>query len=219
MLAQSEVSFLPEKALWMPAEQLLVIADLHFGKAQHFRRAGLPVPTLAGIRNAENLIDLLRKTNPLTTIFLGDLFHSHYNDDWEAVGQIVRHFSSCRFELVRGNHDIMSEQQYVRQGIFVTEEARRGPFLFSHEPLDRSVIPAGIINVAGHIHPGARLEGKGKQSLMLPCFWRSANQLILPAFGSLTGLASILPAATDSVYLVLEDKVMEWNQDNITVAE
>ena len=202
---------MPEKALWLPEDRILVIGDLHFGKANHYRRAGLPVPTLAAIRNAENLIELLRKTDPLRTIFLGDLFHSHYNDDWEAVGQIVRHFPATHFELVIGNHDIMSEQQYLRQGISVSQETRIGAFLLTHEPMSHDEVPRGIVNVAGHLHPGARLEGRGKQSMVLPCFWQRDRQFILPAFGSLTGLGTILPSANDIVYLVANGNVLVWD--------
>ena len=116
-LGEISAELLTEKALFLPAFSALVIADLHFGKVNHFRRSGLPVPSAVNKKNAERLIDLVNSKKPQRTIFLGDLFHSHYNDDWEVVGQIVNNFSSCKFELVRGNHDILSEQQYRRQGI------------------------------------------------------------------------------------------------------
>lgn len=189
-------------------QNILVLADLHFGKINHFRKAGLPVPPAANVKNTESLIDLINKRIPARVIFLGDLFHSHYNEEWEVVGQIVRHFPACRFELVRGNHDIMSEQQYRRHGIDVREQDEVGRYLLTHEPMNSANIPHGKINMAGHLHPGARLVGKGRQSIMLPCFWFTKNQIVLPAFGSFTGLAGIRPAEGDDVHLILEGRVV-----------
>ncbi len=46
----------------------------------------------------------------------------------------------------------------------------------------------GLLNVAGHVHPVAVL-GQGSDRLRLPCFALHAakRQLLLPAFGALTG--------------------------------
>jgi DNA ligase-associated metallophosphoesterase len=202
-------TLLPEKALFLPSHNALLVADLHFGKINHFRQAGLPVPPAANQKNTEALIDLINKVSPGRMIFLGDLFHSHYNEEWEVVGQVVKHFPTCNFELVRGNHDIMSEQQYRRKGIKVLEREELGSWILTHEPMEGDEIPTGRINVCGHIHPGARLYGKGRQALMLPCFWLSKHQMILPAFGSFTGLAPIRPRKSDAVYVILDNKVVE----------
>ncbi len=204
-----ELELLPEKALFIQEERTLVVADLHFGKVNHFRQAGLPVPPSANQKNAETLIDIINKKKPVRTIFLGDLFHSHYNEEWEVVGQIVYNFPACRFALVRGNHDIMSEQQYRRKGIEVIEQEQIGDLILTHEPMNKAEIVKDNINLAGHLHPGARLQGKGRQALMLPCFWASENQIILPAFGSFTGLTTIHPHERDQVYVVVESKIME----------
>ncbi|MBY0434353.1 MAG: ligase-associated DNA damage response endonuclease PdeM [Cyclobacteriaceae bacterium] len=208
-LYDCDIELLPEKAIYLPLDKTLVVGDLHFGKASHFRRAGLPVPVAANRKSTELLIDLLNKTKPRTTIFLGDLFHSTYNDEWESVGQVVKHFKNSSFELVLGNHDIMSERQYIRHGIQVLTQKVAGCFLFTHEPMEKSDIPAGVINVSGHLHPGARLLGKGRQSVMLPCFWCAPQQFILPSFGSLTGLMSIRPGENDRVFIIVENSVQE----------
>jgi metallophosphoesterase superfamily enzyme len=46
------------------------------------------VPAAANNKNTELLISLLQDTKPDRVIFLGDLFHSHYNEEWEVLGQI-----------------------------------------------------------------------------------------------------------------------------------
>jgi uncharacterized protein len=208
-LLASGIRLLAEKALFFERRKTLVVADLHFGKINHFRQAGLPVPSVANKRNAETLIDILNQWKPVRTIFLGDLFHSHYNEEWEVVGQIVYNFTACQFTLIRGNHDIMSEQQYARKGIKVIDRESIDGWILTHEPMNREEIPQGEMNMAGHIHPGALLQGKGRQAITLPCFWLSSNQLILPAFGSFTGLAQIRPAENDGVFVILENKILE----------
>ncbi len=203
------IQLIEEKALFLQEEKILIVADLHFGKVNHFRRAGLPVPPAANIKNSESLIDLINKTSPARIIFLGDLFHSHYNEEWEVVGQVIANFPACSFALVRGNHDIMSHQQYTRKGIEVIDQEQVGPWLLTHEPMEYSEIPKDKVNVAGHLHPGARLQGKGRQSIILPCFWLMEQQIILPAFGSFTGLAAIHSGENDRVYVILENKIVE----------
>lgn len=212
-IAGTSIELLPEGAVWLPFDRILVVGDLHFGKVNHFRRAGLPVPLAANQKNAERLIDLINKVTPIQILFLGDLFHSVYNDDWEVVGQIVKHFPGTQFQLIRGNHDVLSEQQYIRYGIVVKEQVQWGALLLTHEPMQPNEISVGTINIAGHIHPAARLVGKGRQSLTLPCFWRSRNQLVLPAFGSFTGFAIIRPQPDDQVYAIVDGQIIEMSAD------
>ncbi len=55
---------------------------------------------------------------------------------------------------------------------------------------------------SGHVHPGVRLQGKGKQSLSLPCFHFTEKQCIMPAFGEFTGKFIIKPNGKDRVYVI-----------------
>jgi len=198
----------PEKALGWKAEKVVVLADLHFGKINHFRKSGIPVPSKANDQNSEFLIDLINREKPERIIFLGDLFHSHYNEEWEVLGQVLQHFSACSFELVRGNHDIMSNLQYERHNLKVHEGALKiGPFIFTHEPLEE---PEGdVYTIAGHIHPGVHLTSNARQSLTLPCFYFGKHQGILPAFGSFTGLAKINPKKEDQIFVIAEGKILK----------
>lgn len=203
------VLLLPQKAMYFVKERILLLSDLHMGKINHFRRSGIPVPIKANDTNTETLIDLLNALRPERVIFLGDLFHSHYNDEWEVMGQVIRHFESISFELVLGNHDIMSEHQYTRHGIKVADQLFIGSIVLTHEPLQ--VITEGVFNLAGHIHPGARLYGKGRQAVTLPCFYFGEQLGLLPAFGAFTGLAAIKPKKEDQVYVIVEGKILKVN--------
>jgi uncharacterized protein len=207
-ILQEEFELLPQKALWWSAQKTLLLADMHFGKIHHFRKAGIPVPVKANTKNWETLIELVQQKMPERLICVGDLFHSHYNSDWESVGAFTRNFPQVSFELVTGNHDILSDHQYHRNRIIVHgENLRVGPFTFSHFPVE--VIPPGRYVLSGHVHPGVRLVGKGKQSMTLPCFYFGAHQGYLPAFGMFTGLACIKPKANDSIFAIADCSIVK----------
>lgn len=191
----------------MPALKTLLMADLHLGKVNHFRRSGIPIPQAANDKNTERLIDLLNQVKPKRFIILGDLFHSDYNPEWEVFGQIRKHFASISFELVKGNHDVMSRYQYDKHEILLHEsQLQIENLLLSHEPLQEA--REGLFNVYGHIHPGVRLKGKGRQNVTLPCFYFTEQEALLPAFGLFTGLYRIQPKKNDKVFVIVEDKVM-----------
>lgn len=207
---ENNLLLLPQKAIYFEDHSTLLIADLHLGKVNHFRRSGIAVPTSVNTKNLELLIDLINRLGPTQVVFLGDLFHSHYNEEWEAFGQVVRHFKGIKFELVRGNHDIMSALQYERCELDVHEQMEVDSFLLTHEPLNK--VPLGKYNVHGHIHPGVRLKGKGRQTLTLPCFLFGKDHAIMPAFGSFTGFVRVPVKKNDAVFVIADQKVIEMER-------
>jgi uncharacterized protein len=203
---KEEMELFPQKALFWKKHRILFLADLHLGKVNHFRKSGYAVPSKANDHNLELLLEVVNLSKPSRVICLGDLFHSHYNPEWEVFGEVVQHFSNISFELVMGNHDIMSERQYERKGIKVYDKLVIDSFLLTHHPLE--IIPENLYNMAGHIHPGVHLVGKGRQSMTLPCFYFGARQAFLPAFGMFTGLARIAPKKEDKVFVVADNKIL-----------
>jgi len=197
----------PGRVIYWRSQKTLLLADLHLGKIGHFRRSGIPVPIKANEENLASLVDLINLTKPERLVFLGDLFHSHYNAAWEEFGELINHFPGVSFELVLGNHDIMSDLQYKRKGIKVYDRLKIGPFLLTHHPEES--FNGDEYNLAGHVHPGVQMLGKGKQALTLPCFYFGRQQGFLPAFGTFTGMARIRPQKEDRVYVIAEDKVVE----------
>jgi DNA ligase-associated metallophosphoesterase len=203
-----ELDLLPDKSVYWPAEKILMIADLHLGKINHFRRSGYPVPAIANDANTASLIELLQRHKPERMIFLGDLFHSHYNQEWEVLGQVVKHFPFVSFELVMGNHDIMSSLQYDRHRLVVHKDGLNiNGLRLTHIP--EETCDPKLYNLSGHIHPGARLFGRGKQALLLPCFYFGERLGILPAFGSFTGLHPVKPKRNDRVFVIAQDSVID----------
>ncbi len=198
---------LPEKAIHLPEPGVLLLSDLHLGKVNHFRRSGIPVPSRANDANTENLIQLLMRYSPARMVIIGDLFHSHYNSEWEVFGEVVRAFPECRFELVTGNHDILGDHLYARHGITLCSEMELLPGLWlRHDPL--TDVEEGSYQICGHLHPAIGLYGKGRQSMRLPCFWFGKTTAVLPAFGAFTGAKTISPRSGDRIFAIAEGKVI-----------
>ncbi len=194
-------------ALWEERSYLL-IADLHLGKAAHFRKNGIPVPMGVTDANWDRLISLLLDFQPDRVLFLGDLFHSSHNAVCEEFGDIVQQFKQISFELVVGNHDILDPGFYEKKEIKLHQpDLKLGPFLFSHFPADWQ--STEHYNIAGHLHPSVRLRGNSRQSMRLPCFYFGRTNGILPAFGLFTGTATIHPKKADKVFVIVGDKVVK----------
>lgn len=199
----------PWRALFWEKEQTLIVADLHLGKATHFRRAGIAVPPDVSNLNWDKLIGLLLHFQPQRLLFLGDLFHSDYNREWEELAALIRQFNTVRFELIPGNHDVLRPERYSDAGLLVhPEELKMGPFLLAHHPPEAPPPASKPYLLAGHIHPSVSLRGPGRQHLRLPCFFFGSTYGILPAFGAFTGTARIRPSAGDRIFVITGDKVL-----------
>ena len=78
-------------------------------------------------------------------------------------------------------------------------------FLLTHHPEERE----GYFTFCGHIHPSIKLKGFGRERIKLPCFFKSKNQMILPAFGQFTGTHSLDPKDSDEVFAIVEDSIIK----------
>jgi len=81
-------------SLYWPSKEVLLIADVHFGKIDHFRKNGSALPNKVGLENFKNLDRVIDEFQPKGIIFLGDLFHSTQNRDWDrfyCLGKRAKH--------------------------------------------------------------------------------------------------------------------------------
>jgi len=206
-LKEQTFYLLPEKVIYWKERKTLLVADLHFGKAAHFRKEGIAVPehlTELSFRRLDQVISFLELK---TIVFLGDLFHSDWNKEWNKF-QIWLQKYNLNFILVIGNHDILSHEQYLKAGIILKEEPYHlGPFALSHHPLEET---GGAYNLCGHLHPGIKLKGKAKQSLTLPCFYFGEKRGVLPAFSNFSGKHLIKIKPTDTVFGITKEKVIRF---------
>jgi DNA ligase-associated metallophosphoesterase len=203
-----QLQLLSSKAIYWEEESILFLADLHLGKAAHFRKEGLAVPTQVLHSNLGKFEALIKIQCPKRVLFLGDLFHSELNYAWEYFIRMLSKYQDISFELVMGNHDILGARNYINSGLKLHETIlEMGPFVFSHFPIDD--LPDYLYNFHGHIHPGVQLVGPGKQYMKLPCFHFGSRHCVLPAYGAFTGLASIVPKKGDRVFVITGDRVSE----------
>jgi metallophosphoesterase superfamily enzyme len=79
------------------------------------------------------------------------------------------------------------------------------PFVFRHEP----VTSTDGYGLAGHVHPGLTLVGRGLQRETLPCFIVGKQAALLPAFGSFTGFGAVEPGPDDRAFVVAGEEVLE----------
>lgn len=200
---------IPQKAIFWKEEEALIIADLHIGKVGHFRKAGIAIPKLLEQEELATLSDLINEFKPVQLIFLGDLFHSDMNNDWNWLLLWRELFPHIRMILIKGNHDILHADYYQQANFEVYPELYLEPFLFVHDKKDYDKSPqkSGYI-LSGHIHPAVRLKGKARQSVLLSCFYFGENAAILPAFGKFTGKCCLPIRKADTVFGVLSDKVI-----------
>ena len=197
----------PSGALYWPEKKTALLADVHLGKVGHFRKNGIEVPRkIEGVFYQK--MQQLQNDLPIRRIlFLGDLFHSDKNNEWFLFSAWVKQ-QQLELILIEGNHDIIPGQQFQALGITTVSHWEEEGLYFTHYPKERD----SLFVICGHIHPGIRLNGKGKQQLKLPCFFHSSKQLILPAFGAFTGLHLLQPSPTDRVFVLTSKEVLELPQ-------
>jgi uncharacterized protein len=171
--------------------QTLVVADLHLEKGTSRARHQSFLPpydtrtTLARLKRA---IDRLK---PTTVIALGDSFHDvggcerMSTEDRETLTSLQR---GRAWVWIAGNHDPVLPAELGGERC---QEWRHAGLTFRHEPS-----ALGRFEIAGHLHPCARVETSGRIQRR-PCFIASAD-LLLPAFGAYTGGLNVLdPAVTE----------------------
>lgn len=181
-------------ALHWPAEQALLVADLHFEKFSSFARSGQLLPPYDTGLTLRRLAEDVARTGAKTIISLGDSFHRD-----EGTGTLLDHdrthldvlMTACDWIWLSGNHDPAPHAlggqclpKLERLGLTMTHEPHRGT--------------SGLI--AGHLHPAARVAMNGR-SVRRPCFVHDARMMILPAYGSSTGSINILGPAFAGLFM------------------
>ena len=210
-IRNQKLALLPQKALFWPDKKYLILSDLHLGKTGHFRKSGIAAPGKANLKNIERLSSLVNDIQPKKILFLGDLFHSSANREWFQFEEWRKTFPELSILLVTGNHDQLHSSFYQSADIEVIDRLELENFLFVHDASDLQKSSDTTI-ISGHIHPGVKLKGKGKQKLRLPCYSVSDHQIILPAFGEFTGLHIIQPDENRKIFLIVENSVIDLNR-------
>ncbi|MFM7052475.1 MAG: ligase-associated DNA damage response endonuclease PdeM [Planctomycetota bacterium] len=204
-----EIELLPERAAFLRAPRALVVADIHVGKSESYRRFG--VPAADGI-DEESLVRLSRaamRTGARVIVVVGDLTHSA-----DGIGEAERaRFAEFRercslpIRLVEGNHDrgvrtLPSEWCIDRVG----DGFELGGFAFVHEP---PAEPAAAWTISGHLHPVLSVA-KGPRSVEAPAFVfdHARRTLVLPAFSKFTRGVRFAPRAGIDIHAIADHAVV-----------
>jgi DNA ligase-associated metallophosphoesterase len=199
-VAGESLLLLPEKAVFWPAQKMLIIADIHFGKAASFRALGIPVPRGTTTENLMALDALVDAHGARHVVFLGDFLHAraaHASSTQQAMLAWRERRRDLRLTLVRGNHDKHAGDPAAVLGIELVDEPHMiGPFAFCHHP----DLDTGGYALAGHVHPAWVLATRF-DSLRLPCFVVGTGRMILPSFGAFTGGHVVTREPGDAIFV------------------
>ncbi|WP_221394546.1 ligase-associated DNA damage response endonuclease PdeM [Dyadobacter sp. NIV53] len=205
-IRENHFLLLSQRAIFWEEKQTLLIGDLHLGKITHFRKEGIAVPNIAAENNFLRLNELVQNTGASRIIFLGDLFHSKYNSEWETFTAWRNQHHYIDMIIVIGNHDILPVNMFLEADLQVFEnDFEEDGFIFTHHP--KTEFDHSKFIFAGHIHPVFTSYGKGRQSVRLPCFVIDKNQAIVPSFGVFTGGFPMDLADNRKIYVTTETKV------------
>jgi len=207
----------PERMLFWENEKALIVSDLHFGKTGHFRKSGIAVPQSVYKEDLQRLVSQIQYFQPSQIIIVGDFFHSQMNKELELFQKWRENFPDIVFHLVKGNHDILHNDWYSSCDIqYYEEHLSVSEFSFIHDITSTASLSSTIAHrpstnyfFSGHIHPGIRVSGAGKQSLCFPCFYFGKEYAVLPAFSRFTGVALIEPKRNENVFAIVQNKIVQ----------
>lgn len=177
-------------ALHWPAQDALLVADLHLEKASFYAKHGQMLPPYDSHDTLAALIDAVAATGATRVFALGDSFH-----DTAGVARLPANARAALTALTRdldwcwitGNHDGAAAADV---GGKVAVELELDGLWLRHEAEPHDTRP----EISGHFHPKVGVTVRGRR-IVRRCFALTPTKLVLPAFGALTGGLDIADAA------------------------
>lgn len=207
-VAGEQLVLLPDRAIWIPERHMVIVADLHWGKAAAFRAAFVPVPSGTTASDLARLSRVLHDTAATHLVVLGDLLHARagrHADTLATIGAWREVHAEVAITLVRGNHDAHAGDPPASLGIVCVDAPFAiGPFIGVHEPAEHA---DGYV-LAGHLHPCVSVFGRGRQHARLAAFVFGARVGVLPAFSSFTGTGMYERSEQDTLFVIAERDVI-----------
>jgi uncharacterized protein len=207
-----------DRTMFWEEEKALIVSDLHFGKTGHFRKSGIAIPSSVYKEDLQRLVVQIQYFQPKELIIVGDMFHSHANRELELFLKWRLDLSDIKIKLIRGNHDILEESWYEKADIQLSPRTLSlHQFHFVHDISDHlnreegyfeNMTGDGSYFFSGHIHPGIRIHGAGRQSLCFPCFYFGKKYAVLPAFSRFTGIAIVHPEDEEEVFAIVNQELI-----------
>ncbi|NMG41042.1 ligase-associated DNA damage response endonuclease PdeM [Chelativorans sp. ZYF759] len=190
-------------ALFLVDARVLIVSDLHLEKGAAKARRGHLVPPYDTAATLNLLERSLALFDPRSVICLGDSF-----DDAGGSSAMPRLFRDRLATLmagrdwfwIEGNHDPLPPEGLGGDSV---RAMAVGGLNFVHHP------SAGSVHgeVAGHLHPGARIVRRGR-SVRRRCFATDGARMIMPAYGAYTGALNLRDRAFAGMFR--EDGLVAW---------
>lgn len=182
-------------ALYFPELRLLCVSDLHLEKGSAFARRGAMLPPYDTAATLLRLQAAIAEYEPRIVVSLGDSFH----DGWGAERlpaafreKLEMLIAGRDWFWIAGNHDPDAPAGLPGETV---QELAIGSLRFRHEPSNGATEG----EVAGHLHPCARIVQRGR-SVRRRCFAGDGQRMIMPAFGAYTGSLNVLDRAYHGLF-------------------
>ncbi|HVU30160.1 MAG TPA: ligase-associated DNA damage response endonuclease PdeM [Sphingomicrobium sp.] len=169
-------------ALFWPAREALLFADLHLEKASWFARLGQFLPPYDSHATLTELASEVRQSSARRLYCLGDSFHDAFGCDRLPANSrelLTELTSRLDWVWIVGNHDPGFSDHC---GGRIEDEVEIEGIVLRHEAVPGDSRP----EISGHFHPKLRISLQGRR-VSRRCFVLSPTKLIMPAFGALTG--------------------------------
>jgi DNA ligase-associated metallophosphoesterase len=208
-----DLQLLPTGGAYWPKQDMLLVADLHLGKASSFRKVGIPVPTGSSGRTLAKVSQMLKATDASRLTILGDMFHAASSLTPQIKDQLRQMFDqhpAVHFTLIRGNHDAKI-RFWKGWPVDVIEEVQViDRVALIHDPSDAQAELSTDVDllVGGHIHPAVRIQSQSERIGKLPCFHFLNGRLILPAVGEFTGTHVLQRLSGDRVWAIADQTII-----------
>jgi uncharacterized protein len=168
-------------ALYLPDDDMLLVADLHFEKGSSFARRGMFLPPYDTRETLAVLEEVVFRIGPRRVVALGDSFHDLGGPDRLAGDDrrsLARIQAGRDWVWIAGNHDRSLPESV---GGTVVAGLSAGALDLRHEPQE-----GAQGEVAGHLHPVGKVVMRGR-STRRRCFLTDGSRMIMPALGAYTG--------------------------------
>ncbi len=189
----------PAGALYWPPQGLLAVADLHLEKGSSLAARGVLLPPYDTAATLARLLRLIARYAPRLVIALGDSFHDRggparmADADRAALWALQR---GREWIWIAGNHD---PEPAAEIGGSFCEIFACGPLVFRHAPRPSDCDGGCDGEIAGHLHPVARVAQRGRTTSRR-CFAADGRRLVMPAFGAYTGGLNVRDRAFADVF-------------------
>lgn len=167
--------------LYLPDEDALLVADLHFEKGSSFARRGMMLPPYDTRETLIALREAVFHFAPRTVVALGDSFHDVGGPDrlGEEERTTLSEVQNGRDWIwVTGNHDRTLPAHIGGQ---VVQDLAMGPLVLRHDP-----VPGPQTEIAGHLHPVGKVVMRGRATRRR-CFLTDGSRCVMPALGAYAG--------------------------------